>query len=45
MFENIKEKMKTKGFWAGVLTATAGFLAGSYTAPDLIVKLINLIGG
>jgi len=45
MFEKIKEKLKNKGFWAGILTATAGFLAGAYEVPELIIKLINLIGG
>lgn len=45
MFSNIKEKVKNKGFWAGILTAAAGFLAGSYGAPEFLVKLINLIGG
>lgn len=43
--EEIEEKLKNKGFWAGVLTAAAGFLAGSYSVPDLIVKLVQLIGG
>lgn len=45
MFETVKEKMKNKGFWAGILTAAAGFLGGAYGAPELIIKLINLIGG
>lgn len=45
MFENAKEKIKNKSFWAGVLTAAAGFLAGSYGAPEFLVKLITLIGG
>lgn len=45
MFENIKEKIKNKGFWAGVLTAAAGFLGGAYGAPEFFVKLITLIGG
>lgn len=45
MFENAKEKIKTKSFWAGVLAAAAGYLAGSYNVPELITKLLSLIGG
>lgn len=43
--EEIVEKVKNKGFWAGVLTAFAGFLGGAYGAPEFFVKLIQLIGG
>lgn len=45
MFEKLKEKIKNKGFWAGILTAAAGLLGGAYGAPEFLIKLINLIGG
>ncbi len=40
-----KEKLKNKGFWAGVLTALAGVVGGSLTVPEFMVQLIHLIGG
>lgn len=43
--KEVVEKVKNKGFWAGVLTAFAGFLGGAYGAPEFFVKLIQLIGG
>lgn len=42
---NIKEKLKNKGFWAGILTALAGLVGGSMSAPDFMIHLIKLIGG
>lgn len=45
MLEKIKVKLKNKGFWAGVLTATASLIAGSVTAPEYFINLIQLIGG
>lgn len=39
------EKLKNKGFWVGLLTAVAGFVGGSMTAPDFFVALVQLIGG
>lgn len=45
MFEKVKEKFKSKGFWAGVITAIAGLIGGSVTAPEFLINLINLIGG
>ena len=44
-FSTLKEKAKNKGFWAGVLTAFAGLIGGSLSAPDFMIKLIQLIGG
>ncbi|MBO6290590.1 MAG: hypothetical protein J6N45_09785 [Alphaproteobacteria bacterium] len=41
----IKEKLKNRGFWAGILTALAGLVGGSLSAPDFMIKLIQLIGG
>lgn len=40
-----KEKIKNKSFWAGVLTAVAGLVGGSLSAPDFFINLIKLIGG
>lgn len=45
VFEKVKEKFKSKGFWAGVFTAIAGLIGGSVTAPEFLINLINLIGG
>lgn len=46
MFEKIKEKLKNRGFWAGVATAVAGVLTGTISAPEAVINLIqNLIGG
>lgn len=42
---NLKEKLKSKAFWGGVLTALGGVLAGAIAVPDAIIQLINLIGG
>lgn len=42
---DIKEKLKNKGFWAGILTALAGLVGGSLTVPDFMIHLIKLIGG
>lgn len=42
---DLKEKAKNKGFWAGILTAIAGLIGGSLSAPDFMIKLIQLIGG
>lgn len=39
------EKLKNKGFWVGLLTAVAGFVGGSMTAPDFFIYLVNLFGG
>ena len=44
-FSTLKEKLKNRGFWAGLLTALAGVVGGSLTAPDFMIKLIQLIGG
>lgn len=38
-------KLKNKSFWAGLLTAVAGLIGGSLTAPEALIQLINLIGG
>lgn len=40
-----KEKLKNKGFWAGILTAVTGLIGGSLTAPDFLIELIKIIGG
>ena len=40
-----KEKLKNKGFWAGILTALAGLVGGSLSAPEFMINLIKLIGG
>lgn len=45
MLENIKNKLKTKGFWAGILTATASLVAGAVSVPEYFINLIQLIGG
>ena len=45
MFVKISEKIKNKGFWAGVLTGLGSLIAGSLTVPEFIINLINLIGG
>ncbi len=42
---DVKEKIKNKGFWAGILTALAGLIGGSISAPDFMIELIKLIGG
>lgn len=43
--KDIKEKLRNKGFWAGLLTAVAGLVGGSLTAPEFMIHLITLIGG
>ena len=45
MFEKIKEKIKSKAFWAGVATAVAGVLAGSVEAPKAIYDVISAFFG
>lgn len=46
MLVQILEKLKNRGFWAGVATAIGGILAGTLSAPEAIINLItNLIGG
>ncbi len=45
MLEKVKNKLKNKGFWAGVLATLAGFIGGTMSAPDFFIQLINLIGG
>lgn len=42
---NIKKKLKNKSFWAGILTALAGLIGGSLSAPDFMIELIKMIGG
>lgn len=42
---SIIEKAKNKSFWAGVLTALAGLVGGSLSAPEFLINIINLIGG
>lgn len=42
----ILEKLKNRGFWAGVATAVAGILAGTLSAPEAIINVLtNLLGG
>ncbi|MCX4348227.1 MAG: hypothetical protein OSJ76_00395 [Alphaproteobacteria bacterium] len=46
MLVQIINKLKNRGFWAGVATTIAGVLAGTLSAPEAIINLItNLIGG
>lgn len=46
MLVQILEKLKNRGFWAGVATAIGGILAGTLSAPEAILNLLtNLIGG
>lgn len=46
MLVQILEKFKNKGFWAGVATAVAGILAGTLSAPEAILNILqSLIGG
>lgn len=46
MLVQILEKLKNRGFWAGVATAIGGVLAGTLSAPEAIINLLtNLIGG
>ncbi len=42
----ILEKLKNRGFWAGVATAVAGILAGTLSAPEAMLNILqSLIGG
>lgn len=45
MLEKVKEKAANRGFWAGFLTALAGLVGGTISAPDFFINLIQLIGG
>ncbi len=46
MLVQILNKLKNKGFWAGVATAVAGILAGTLSAPEAILSVLTaLIGG
>lgn len=45
MLDNVKEKVKNKGFWAGVLTTLAGLIGGTISAPEFFINLIKLLGG
>lgn len=42
---NIKDTIKNRSFWAGILTALAGLVGGSLSAPEFLINIINLIGG
>lgn len=46
MLVQIIDKLKNRGFWAGVATAVAGILAGTLSAPEAIINILtSLIGG
>lgn len=47
MWQKTIEKLKNKSFWAGVATAIAGILAGTMSAPEAIINILQqlLIGG
>lgn len=46
MLAKIKEKLKNKGFWAGIATAIGAVLAGTLSAPEAIINILtSLIGG
>lgn len=46
MFVEMLEKLKNRGFWAGVATAIAGVLAGTLSAPEAAIEILKtLIGG
>lgn len=45
MLEKVKEKAASRGFWCGFLTALAGLVGGTLSAPEFFVNLIQLIGG
>jgi len=45
MIAKIFEKIKNRGFWAGVFTALAGLVGGTITAPEFFINLITIIGG
>ena len=46
MFEKIKEKIKSKAFWACVASAAAGVLAGSTELPKAVFDVLtSLFGG
>lgn len=41
----ILEKLKNRGFWAGVATAVAGILASTLSAPEAMLNILqSLIG-
>ena len=40
----IKETLKTKTFWGGVLTTIGAVLTGAMAIPQGIIELIKLIG-
>lgn len=45
-FQAIISKLKNKSFWAGALTAIGSVLAGTLSAPEAIINIIQtLIGG
>lgn len=46
MYVEIMNRLKNRGFWAGVATAVAGILAGTLSAPEAIINILqSLIGG
>lgn len=45
MLAKILEKLRNRGFWAGLLTAAAGLVGGSVTAPEFLINIITMIGG
>lgn len=46
MYMEIMNRLKNRGFWAGVATAVAGILAGTLSAPEAIINILqSLIGG
>lgn len=45
MLVKLKESLKSKAFWGGVLTALGGVLTGALALPDALIQLVQLIGG
>ena len=46
MYMEVLNKLKNRGFWAGVATAIAGVLAGTLSAPEAVLNILTaLIGG
>lgn len=46
MLVSILNKLKNRGFWAGIATAIAGVLTGALSAPEAIINILtSLIGG
>ena len=46
MFTSILQKLKNKGFWAGVATTLAAVLGGAMTLPEAVIGVLtSLIGG